>query len=1843
MSATVHLGRVLLGRYRVQRALGGGAHGKVFLAEDLARGSERVALKLVEGLVGGGDDEPGQATLRWFRHPNWAEILDAGRYAAYDWFQAVRYVEGPSLDRLQGPQPIAWVWRFLEDGARVLRALHGQGLIHYDVTPGNWLMEGEAAAPRFVLTDGGLAHAGPVHGFARGTPLYMAPEVTEDRRHDQRVDLYSLGLVAYRLATGSEPISGGAGDVLGRRRREPAPHARERRADLPDALDELIAALLAPDPNARIPDADDLLRRLRAVRPQVALVTPAEAVDAATGGALIGRDQAVQRFAGSVRALAQHLPPGSTSAPHAGSPHEAVLLVSGPPGSGGTRLVREFAARARREEIPVLFLAGREGAPDRRNPLRRLVDGMATLGLSPEALAAATPIAEREAAAASGEAESHTHVEARAIERFLTLVDETARRSPFVLIVEDLPELPHLAQEAVRVLSRHLLGRAERSTGTVLPPLLLVVDLGEEPAERLVNPDAVDPSHAVLTLPSLTPEEVGAMCVSRFPRLSLAPEDRVAVHATAEGRPSVVATLLAEAYRRGDLASDASTWQWNLKPLATYTPPRRLAPALHEALRAAGGPLRALLEQLALLEAEAAEPLVRALWAALAPGEIPETPLLSLREHAGVRRYALHTPPLRRVLLEETPAGQRAAHVRALRTALDAHPDPRTLVDAVSLRVEAGEIREALTVAHAQRAALSLDQRHALQALLRRMVERAPALLADVGHRAALADLLDRGPDALAVARSLAGSLTRTAADLPALILTARVIEEAQDFATVRALLESHTHVPDAPAELLAEVHIHLARVTFTLRQPTQALLPLARAKHLIKSLGRSKRNHPRLLVQYLKTAAKSKMESGRLATAAHYLERARRAAYVVRSRQLYSEVLNNLGVVRMANGRLPASQKLLERALSFRRALGDVAGSVRLLHNLGIAYLSSGLPAVAASRLHEAAGIAARHALVPLLLDCLRLLGSALDAQRSTGPALECYRRALRTAQRTGAAHRACRLAHDQGPLAAATGDYAACKEALQVAATAARRNTIQDARPLYYVASALVALSLGQRTSAIRSCGRAVRLARLLAPPERTLLGVLGALLTAYHPDGRLVLPKSLLTRPAHGQPHRAPYRAALQAERASRQAGKRNVSVIVPSVGATPVSTPAVDRRLLAEFQLAALQSRQSPTTPDIWNRLIDGIRSAGETQIFARAMALRSCGEASSSAGLRADYFSRSVAALPPDQSSLPRSLRGSPAEHGFALGSHTAAHKLTTLTCRTLADLHSSAHRILLASGRPQHQDPRRADALHRVLALTARMEAGAKLDELLETITRNTAEITGAQRACVVLSEPGSTPHMRVATSVTALGKSLETQDLSHTVIRRVMAARVPLLLHDAFGDEELLGRPSVTSLSLRSILCVPMLRNAQLYGVMYADSSSAAGSFDQTDLEVLSLFAEQAAAAIDASRLVEKLQTAYSDLRSMQERLVRSERLRVLGEVSSGVAHEFNNLLTAILARVQLMGLGSPDREQRTHLALIEKATLDAAGVVRRLQSFSREQRTGTFVPVPLSEVCTDAIEFLRPLWATRRRHGKPTINVRLQAQPGVAAQGNPTELREVVTNLLKNSIDALNERGGTVLLTAARTQEAATIRVQDDGPGIPPDVLPRVFDPFFTTKGDGGTGLGLCLSQRIAEQHGGELTIESPAGGGTTVTLTLPLTRATPAIPPDTKHGLPSRAGAPMARVLIVDDDADVLRPLCAYLERSGYAVVSAQDGGEALARLPASEPDVVLSDIGLPTMDGLELCRRLRAAHPNVPVVLMSGWASAVDPATAQSVGAFALLAKPFAMQQVTELLARLTRRD
>jgi PAS domain S-box-containing protein len=388
----------------------------------------------------------------------------------------------------------------------------------------------------------------------------------------------------------------------------------------------------------------------------------------------------------------------------------------------------------------------------------------------------------------------------------------------------------------------------------------------------------------------------------------------------------------------------------------------------------------------------------------------------------------------------------------------------------------------------------------------------------------------------------------------------------------------------------------------------------------------------------------------------------------------------------------------------------------------------------------------------------------------------------------------------------------------------------------------------------------------------------------------------------------------------------------------------------------------------------------------------------------------------------------------------------------------------------------------------------------------------------------------------------------------------------------------------------------------------------------------------------------------------ALEERLRQSQKLEALGQLAGGVAHDFNNVLAAIVGYGQMvvdaLPPGDARREDAEQVVLAAERGTD---LTRQLLAFSRRGAAETEV-IDLAAVARDTARMLRPLLPASIALVAPPDDA-----PPVPVRAARAPVEQIVLNLAVNARDAMPD-GGTLTI-AVRTDEpphpgvpgmapTARLVVRDTGVGIPPEVRARIFEPFFTTKPNGrGTGLGLATVYGLTDQFGGTVEVESEVGRGTTFTVTLPLATAAelpapqpPAapVPPDRSRGpgpsveTPGPAARP--RVLVVEDEAPIRTIARRALEGAGYDVVLESDGARALARLRTGEPfDLVLTDAAMPEVSGWRLAAEAAEARPALPVVLMSGYAELTDGRRA-AVGVADYLEKPFSMRHLVDVVSR-----
>jgi CheY-like chemotaxis protein len=346
---------------------------------------------------------------------------------------------------------------------------------------------------------------------------------------------------------------------------------------------------------------------------------------------------------------------------------------------------------------------------------------------------------------------------------------------------------------------------------------------------------------------------------------------------------------------------------------------------------------------------------------------------------------------------------------------------------------------------------------------------------------------------------------------------------------------------------------------------------------------------------------------------------------------------------------------------------------------------------------------------------------------------------------------------------------------------------------------------------------------------------------------------------------------------------------------------------------------------------------------------------------------------------------------------------------------------------------------------------------------------------------------------------------------------------------------------------------------------------------------------------------------------------------------MASGVAHDFNNLLSSILGRAQLLMRHVEDPKLRQWLQVIERAATDGARTVRRIQEFARIRRDQPFVAVDLNRVVQDALEVTQSRWQEDAQSRGVTIQVTTDLTPVPSVSGDPAELREVLTNLILNAVDAMPD-GGTLTLATRAAETTVSLSLSDTGTGMTPDVQPLIFDPFFTTKGPSGTGLGLSITYGIVSRHGGQIRVESAEGQGTTFQLTFPVSTVAAEPPRPAAH----EPGAAL-RCLVVDDEQPVLEVIGDILTAGGHSAVLVADGAEAIRRFEAEPFDIVFTDLAMPGVNGWQVARAVKDHAPSVPVLLVTGWGVELSPDELRGKGIDALLSKPVQFDDILAAVA------
>ena len=446
----------------------------------------------------------------------------------------------------------------------------------------------------------------------------------------------------------------------------------------------------------------------------------------------------------------------------------------------------------------------------------------------------------------------------------------------------------------------------------------------------------------------------------------------------------------------------------------------------------------------------------------------------------------------------------------------------------------------------------------------------------------------------------------------------------------------------------------------------------------------------------------------------------------------------------------------------------------------------------------------------------------------------------------------------------------------------------------------------------------------------------------------------------------------------------------------------------------------------------------------------------------------------------------------------------------------------------------------------------------------------------------------------------------------------------------------------------LRSVVFAPLIVENQVFGVLVC-ARAEGQAFSSRECEFLKQLSEHVALASHQARLYGDLQQAYDDLRQSQHTVMQQERLRALGQMASGIAHDINNAISPVSLYTESLLEREPNLSERTrnYLTTIQRAIEDVARTVARMREFYRERDAQlTLERVEINRAVQQVVELTKPRWSDLPQARGAMVDLQTYlADPLPNIMGAEHEIRDALTNLIFNAVDAM-PTGGTLAVrtrkaTVADGETRVLIEVTDTGVGMDEDTRRRCLEPFYTTKGERGTGLGLAMVYGMIQRHSAELEIDSEPGKGTTVRLNFSAVTSSAVSAPRTKSA--AAVKRPL-RILLVDDDPLLIKSLQDTLQEDGHLVTATHGGHEGIEAFAAAAKrgecfDIVVTDLGMPHVDGRKVASSVKGVSPTTPVVLLTGWGQRLIATNDAPAHVDKVLAKPPRLHELRSALAEL----
>jgi CheY-like chemotaxis protein/anti-sigma regulatory factor (Ser/Thr protein kinase) len=375
----------------------------------------------------------------------------------------------------------------------------------------------------------------------------------------------------------------------------------------------------------------------------------------------------------------------------------------------------------------------------------------------------------------------------------------------------------------------------------------------------------------------------------------------------------------------------------------------------------------------------------------------------------------------------------------------------------------------------------------------------------------------------------------------------------------------------------------------------------------------------------------------------------------------------------------------------------------------------------------------------------------------------------------------------------------------------------------------------------------------------------------------------------------------------------------------------------------------------------------------------------------------------------------------------------------------------------------------------------------------------------------------------------------------------------------------------------------------------------------------------------------------------------MQQERLRALGQMASGIAHDINNAISPVSLYTESLLEREPNLSERArgYLTTIQRAIEDVARTVARMREFYREREAQlTLERVDINRAVRQVVELTRPRWSDLPQQRGVMVDLRTELWDTLPdIMGAEHEIRDALTNLIFNAVDAMPS-GGTLSVRTRRSagcdgEDRILIDVSDTGVGMDEDTRRRCLEPFFTTKGERGTGLGLAMVYGMVQRHSAELDIESAAGAGTTVRLSFPAYTSSTV---STARVLKLPAMGRRLRILLVDDDPMLIKSLQDTLQEDGHQITAAHGGQAGIDAFAAAQKrgeavDIVITDLGMPYVDGRKVAASIKMLSPETPVILLTGWGQRLMAANDIPMHVDKLLSKPPRLNELRAALSEL----